>query len=120
MRVHLSRLKNKQAKRTKKVYKRATVTSKIKKDAIWIYSKKKSKNSQTYIENTAFIAMAFKSTPEKSRTYKGIKQVCSRMGIEAKRVDEIPGSIYIVKTIQKMICEAEFLIFDISYEKPNV
>ena len=52
--------------------------------------------------------------------YRAIKDECSRLGLDARRVDENVGSGFVIREIADLIEDAEFLIIDLTYERPNV
>ncbi|MBE9593494.1 MAG: hypothetical protein IMF19_08430, partial [Proteobacteria bacterium] len=66
-----------------------------------------------------FIGMSF-SGEEMEDVWNVIKDVCERLELNAVRVDERVGSGFIVREITELIERAEFIIFDLSYERPNV
>lgn len=72
-------------------------------------------------KNTAFVIMQINKTdPELVDTYNNIKEVCEKFGISAKRVDEIEHSEEITEVILQMIKTSEFIIADLTGERPNV
>jgi len=71
--------------------------------------------------NTAFILMAMDpDNPELEDVYRTIKDVCASYGINAYRADEIEHQDRITDLILFEIKTCEFLIADLSYERPNV
>lgn len=79
------------------------------------------KKSSQLIPNTAFIIMPIDSSnPELEDIHNTIKDVCKNFGIKAQRADEIEHSDKITDLILQKIKESEFLIADISLERPNV
>lgn len=71
--------------------------------------------------NTAFVLMAMdRNKPELEDVYQTIKDVCKRFGISAYRADEIEHQDRITDLILSEIASCEFLIADLSYERPNV
>ena len=71
--------------------------------------------------NTAFILMAMDpDNPELEDVYRTIKDVCASYDINAYRADEIEHQDRITDLILFEIKTCEFLIADLSYERPNV
>ena len=52
--------------------------------------------------------------------FKVIDQVCDELNLTASRVDHHVGSSIVFHDIARLIEEAEFLVFDLSEERPNV
>jgi nucleoside 2-deoxyribosyltransferase len=72
-------------------------------------------------ENTAFVLMAMdREKPELEDVYNAIKDVCRRFEISAYRADDIEHSDRITDLILQEIRTCEFLIADLTYERPNV
>jgi hypothetical protein len=77
-------------------------------------------DSGTFVRNLVFVGMAFDLPSEISDTYQAIKRACSNLGLNAMRVDDESDSGPIPVKILRGIEEAEFLVFDLSVERPNV
>jgi len=66
-----------------------------------------------------FVGMPFKD--EMNEVYRTIRDACASLSLRATRVDDsYAGSGFIIKEITELIEQAEFLIFDLSFERPNV
>jgi len=76
--------------------------------------------------NMVFVGMPFgsKSDPAfKKRcdsVFKAIDAVCDELDLETDRVDQYAGSSPLTAQIKKMIRNADYLIFDLTAERPNV
>jgi hypothetical protein len=71
--------------------------------------------------NTAFILMSMdKNRHDLDDVVDGIKLVCSTFGIQASRADDIQHQGVITEIVLQYIRSAEFLIADLSGERPNV
>ncbi len=71
--------------------------------------------------NTAFIIMPIDpSKPDLIDVLNSIKETCSKFGISAVRADEIEHQQQITDVVLRQIRECEFLIADLSLERPNV
>jgi hypothetical protein len=76
---------------------------------------------QAFQPNTAFILMSMdKTSHDLDDVLDGIKMVCSTFGIQASRADDIQHEGVITEVILQYIRSAEFLIADLSGERPNV
>ncbi len=76
----------------------------------------------SYVPNTAFILMWMddRNEPGLEDVNNTIKEVCREYGITARRADDIQHQDKITDVILKSIQESEFLIADLSGERPNV
>ena len=73
----------------------------------------------TFDRGLVFVMMPFLS--EDSRDiYDAVKDECARLGLRATRVDESGGSGFIIREVTSLIEQAEFIICDLSHERPNV
>jgi hypothetical protein len=58
--------------------------------------------------------------PEMMDIFETIREECKKLGLDAKRVDESAGSGFVHIEIKDAIESAEFCIFDLSNDRPNV
>jgi hypothetical protein len=73
------------------------------------------------VRNSAFVLMNMNpSDPTLTDVLQAIKEECRRFGITALRVDEIQHSDRITDLVLQKIAESEFLIADLTGERPNV
>lgn len=72
-------------------------------------------------KNYAFVAMPMdEENPEIEDVLDAIKEGASRCGVQAERVDEPEMTERITDRIVESIRKAEYVIVDLTYEKPNV
>lgn len=72
----------------------------------------------TFVRNTVFVGMGF--DPELNEVFDTIKAACGSLGLSARRVDQSTGSGIVHLEIKDAIEAAEFCIFDLSKDRPNV
>jgi hypothetical protein len=76
---------------------------------------------ETIKHDTAFVLMAMDpDNPELEDVYVAIKEVCHEFSINAYRADEIEHQDRITDLILSEIKTCEYLIADLSHERPNV
>lgn len=73
-----------------------------------------------YTEGLVFIGMAFDVSSDISDIYQAIRRACSKVGLNALRIDDNQDSGPIPVQILRAIEDAEFLVFDLTLERPNV
>jgi hypothetical protein len=70
-------------------------------------------------KDLVFVAMSF-TGQEMDDVYCAIKDECKKLRLNPLRVDEKIGSGFVIQEIKDSIEMAEFVIFDLSKERPNV
>ncbi|HHT9108363.1 MAG TPA: hypothetical protein ACFYEF_09360 [Candidatus Wunengus sp. YC63] len=76
---------------------------------------------QNYTPNTAFILMWMdKSNPGLDDVCNAIKDICTKFGIRALRADDVEHQDKITDVILQYITNSEYLIADLTGERPNV
>lgn len=78
------------------------------------------KKPLTYRRGSVFVAMEYRDTPERSKTYQAIVRACEASRLDASRVDESAGPRHILLDVLRAMEDAEFLVFDLSRARPNV
>jgi len=73
----------------------------------------------THTPDLVFVGMSFRGDGMED-VFAAIKDGCATLGLKAKRVDENTTSGFIVLEIVDLIEKAEFIIFDLTFERPNV
>jgi len=73
----------------------------------------------TFERGLVFVMMPFVS-PDSGDVYSAIQESCSSKGLRTARVDDGGGSGFIIREITDLIERAEFIVCDLSYERPNV
>jgi hypothetical protein len=77
-------------------------------------------NDDGYFEQgLVFVIMQFLGQ-EMTDVYSAIKDECSKLGLRARRVDENVGSGFVIREITDLIERADFLVCDLTNERPNV
>lgn len=66
-----------------------------------------------------FVIMPF-SGVDMDEVYKAIKDECHKIRLRTRRVDETEGSGLVIREITDLIERAEFIICDLTRERPNV
>jgi hypothetical protein len=72
-----------------------------------------------FIRNSVFVIMAFTGN-DMQESYSSIKDECHKLHLNAQRADENVGSGLVIGEITDQIEKAEFIICDLSHERPNV
>jgi hypothetical protein len=73
----------------------------------------------TFERNLVFVGMSFRD--DMNQVYSIVRDACLTLSLKAVRVDDsVVGSGFIIRDITRLIEQAEFLIFDLTHERPNV
>ncbi|UCE75325.1 MAG: hypothetical protein JSV56_06395 [Methanomassiliicoccales archaeon] len=72
------------------------------------------------IMDKGFILMPMAEDPELEKTYQIIKDECKKADINAIRIDEIHSSAKVDEKVLEHIDDSEYLIVDLTNERPNV
>ena len=73
-------------------------------------------DSSDYVRDLVFVGMPFKK--EMDEVYATIRDVCALLSLRASRVDDsFAGSGFIIREITDLIEQAEFLVFDLTFER---
>jgi len=72
----------------------------------------------TFDRNLVFVGMRMDA--EADAIFAAISRACGGLGLHAKRVDDMSGSGIVLQEVADLIERAEFLVFDLSQERPNV
>jgi hypothetical protein len=71
-----------------------------------------------FVPDTVFVVMSF--SPDLDESYRAIQDGASELGLRAERADDSVGSGIILSQITKSIEDAEFVVVDLTNERPNV
>jgi hypothetical protein len=83
-----------------------------------VVERKLQKRKPLYTQGLVFVGMPF--SPYGKRQFRAIREACRDLNLNARRVDQNAGSGSITMEIVELIVAAEFLIFDLTKERPNV
>jgi hypothetical protein len=76
---------------------------------------------RTFVPNTAFIIMPIQpENPEMVAAHRAIKEVFGSFGILAQRADDVQHDGVVTEMILRKIRDAEFLVADLTNERPSV
>ncbi|MEI6430093.1 MAG: hypothetical protein WCO45_17175 [Pseudanabaena sp. ELA607] len=70
-------------------------------------------------QGLVFVIMQFRGQ-EMTDVYSAIKDECTKLELRARRVDENVGSGFVIREITDLIERSEFIICDLTNERPNV
>ena len=73
----------------------------------------------TYEPGTVFVAMSFRGDGMDD-SFAAIRSACKALKLVARRVDEVNSSGVIILEIVDLIERAEFIVVDLTHERPNV
>ena len=76
-------------------------------------------DSGEFESNLVFVGMPFEGA-DMLEAYNAIKDECAKLGLACIRADDSIGSGFVIRQITDLIERAEFLIIDLTYERPNV
>lgn len=65
-----------------------------------------------------FVITSF--TPDMDPTFEAVENAAAAVGLEAKRVKDVPGDYRITDKILAMIRESKLIVADLTHERPNV
>lgn len=68
--------------------------------------------------NLVFIVMPF--SEDMNQEFRILCEACESLGLRTHQADESSGSGFVLREITKFIERAEFIIFDLTHERPNV
>lgn len=66
-----------------------------------------------------FVGMSFEQDDVQD-VFVTVKDVCKSLKLKARRVDDNMTSGFVILEIADLIERAEFIVFDLTYERPNV
>ena len=69
--------------------------------------------------NLVFVIMSFMGQGM-DESFSAIRDECAKLGLRALRADDSTGSGFIIKEIVEYIETAEFIVCDLTHERPNV
>lgn len=67
-----------------------------------------------------FVIMPFHADPEMTPSYDAVRRARSKLHLAAKRADEVVGSGRVIDDIIELIPKSEFIVCDLTIERPNV
>jgi hypothetical protein len=105
--------KRSSSKKAKRSSSKKTKRSSLKK------TNKQTDNKDDFVKGLVFVAMSFQGEGG-DETFKAIKDACRIIKLNARRVDENTTSGFIILEIIDLIEKAEFIVFDLTRERPNV
>jgi hypothetical protein len=73
----------------------------------------------TFEPNLVFVIMSFVSS-DSDGLFAEMREECAALGLRAVRVDERHGSGFIIRDVSDLIERAEFIVCDLTDERPNV
>jgi hypothetical protein len=73
----------------------------------------------TFEKGLVFVIMPFSGT-DMDDTYRAVKDECRKLRLRSCRVDENTGAGIVIAEVTKLIERAEFIVCDLTNERPNV
>jgi len=81
--------------------------------------KVRGRSASKFEKNLVFVGMSFRGDGM-DEAFIAIRETCKSLKLNARRVDENMSSGFIILEIVDLIERAEFIVFDLSFERPNV
>lgn len=75
--------------------------------------------AKAWMPKLVFVAMAYEKRGM-AKAFRAVQAACAELELTVKRADEVVGSDIVLKRIAKLILDSQFLIFDLTHERPNV
>ena len=75
-------------------------------------------DSGAFVRDLVFVILPFSS--DMNEPFSVIREECGKLGLTTRRADDAVGSGIILQEIVELIENAEFIICDLTHERPNV
>ncbi|GAA0913561.1 hypothetical protein [Virgisporangium aurantiacum] len=70
-------------------------------------------------KNLVFVIMPFRGI-EMTEVYAAVQDECRKLRLNTRRADEYAGSGFVIREVVELIERAEFIVCDLTDERPNV